>query len=82
MKRTSKEVKTLVKQLIDNAIKAHGNKEITDEELLSILRPASTMIPESIMQYETCEYTANLYEDWDITDFSLWYGYTFTSENF
>lgn len=80
--KTSNEVKALVKKFIDEATEAHDNGCIENDELLTILRHASAMIPESIQQYITSEYTANLYEDWDIADFSMWYGYTFTSEDF
>lgn len=79
--KTSNEVKALVRKFIDEAVEAHSNGNIENDELLNILRSASTMIPESIMQYNTSTYTDVLYEDWDIDQFDLWYDYTFTSED-
>ena len=78
--KTSNEVKALVRKFIDEATEAYSNGNIENDELLNILRSASTMIPESIMQYITCEYTEVLYEEWDIDQFDLWYRHTFEAE--
>ena len=78
--KTSNEVKALVRKFIDEATEAHSNGNIENDELLNILRSASTMIPESIMQYNTSAYTDVLYEDWDIDQFDLWYRHAFEAE--
>jgi len=75
----NKSIKALVKEIVLGVAYLYALGEIDSDEFVTILHHAALMIPESIKQWNTT-YTLNLFEDWTITDFNLWYKHTFKED--